>query len=383
MQRDMLMLQEIIRAFTLIFIAEMGDKTQILAMAFATRFPVKKVIFGIFIGSLLNHGLAVALGRYISNYIPVNTIQIIAGFAFVGFSLWTLKSEDEEEESEGRKDKFGPVLTVALAFFLGELGDKTQLTAITLATDALYPLAILMGTVLGMIATGGIGIIIGRKLGNKIPEFAIKIIAASVFMFFGLTKLYETLPNKYLKTEYIIGFVLILSIIVFMQLKVLIIKRRKGIKSKYMVKSKELYDYYNHMKKDMNNICLGLDNCKICQGNRCIIGFAKEIIKNKLNGVDLLDEENYVLNRTAMNKDFNTEDVIDSLVDTLFLLKLHPKSDNSIEVHKIRQQLELILFKKSIRNMVGIKKYKSDLEKINKELAEKIFNKLEERINHS
>ena len=129
------MFQEILKAFTLIFIAEMGDKTQILAMAFATRYPVKKVLLGIGIGAFLNHGLAVLLGSLLSNFIPINTLQLVAGIAFVGFAIWSLKIEEDDEE-ETPKFQLGPVVTIALAFFIGELGDKTQLTAITLASDS-------------------------------------------------------------------------------------------------------------------------------------------------------------------------------------------------------------------------------------------------------
>lgn len=225
------MSQELIQAFMLIFIAEMGDKTQILAMAFATRFPVKKVFLGIFLGSLLNHGLAVWLGSYISNFVPINTIQIIAGLAFVGFALWTLKPEgDDDDEGSSQRSKFGPVMTVALAFFIGELGDKTQLTAITLAVDAVYPLAILAGTVMGMVVTGGLGIVVGRQLGDKVPELAIKIIASSVFMFFGITKLYQTLPEQYLTLPIISLTVAILGVAFFLMVRTLIIQKRQGLR---------------------------------------------------------------------------------------------------------------------------------------------------------
>jgi len=117
------MIQEMIKAFMLIFIAEMGDKTQILAMAFAVRFPVKKVLLGIGIGAFLNHGLAVIVGSYLSKMISIDIVQMVAGFVFILFALWTLKP-DEDDEVEEAKSKFGPVATVALAFFLGELGDK-------------------------------------------------------------------------------------------------------------------------------------------------------------------------------------------------------------------------------------------------------------------
>ena len=251
------MIQELLKAFILIFIAEMGDKTQILAMAFATKFPVKKVLLGIFLGSLLNHGLAVVFGTYISNLIPINTIQVVAGFAFVLFSLWTLMSDSDDEEDEKQKSKFGPVVTVAIAFFIGELGDKTQLTAITLATDATYPLVILAGTVLGMIFTGGIGIIIGKKLGSKIPEFTIKIIAASVFMFFGITKLYQTLPSEYLNLQNVSIFIGLIVIAAFIILRPMIIRRRQGQESAFRRRSRELYNYYHQVEKNIDKICLG------------------------------------------------------------------------------------------------------------------------------
>lgn len=218
-----------IRAFLLIFVAELGDKTQILAMAFATRYPVRKVLHGIGIGAFLNHGLAVALGAYLSRLVPVNTIQMIAGAAFVGFALWTLKVDEEEEEGEPRLH-LGATATVALAFFLGELGDKTQLTAITLAADAEHPWQVLAGTVLGMVATGGLGIVVGKKLGDKVPEIGVKLIAASVFMLFGLQKLYQTAPPQYLRPQIAVPFLAVVILAAGWMVNSLVHLRRKRSK---------------------------------------------------------------------------------------------------------------------------------------------------------
>ncbi|QXM06851.1 TMEM165/GDT1 family protein [Crassaminicella indica] len=212
------MLQEFIRSLFLIFIAEMGDKTQILAMAFATRFKVYQVLLGVFIGSFLNHGIAVALGTYLSKLISINTIQIIAGFLFVGFALWTLKM-DEEDEEENKGKNYGPVLTVALAFFIGELGDKTQLTAITLSVDANFPIFVLLGTVSGMVFTSALGIFVGSKIGEKVSEFTMKWVAASIFMFFGIEKLYKTLPEEYLTTVNISIFFIVIIVSIYLLLK--------------------------------------------------------------------------------------------------------------------------------------------------------------------
>src|SRR5690554_6657540 len=183
------MIQDFLQAFLLVFIAEMGDKSQLLAMTFAIRYPVRKVLIGILIGAFLNDGLAVMLGSLVSNFLPMNTIQIIAGCAFIVFALWSLKVEEDEEDTVNRKIKLGPVATVAIAYFIGEFGDKTQLTAIALASNAVSPFAVLIGTVLGMFTTGGIGIYIGKKLGDRIPDTAIKLASAALFLFFGITKL--------------------------------------------------------------------------------------------------------------------------------------------------------------------------------------------------
>lgn len=371
-----MMIQEIFQAFLLIFIAEMGDKTQILAMAFATKFPVKKVLIGIFLGSLFNHGLAVALGSYISNFIPVETIQIIAGFAFVGFSLWTLKSEDEDDEAEDRNTKFGPVLTVAIAFFIGELGDKTQLTAITLGTDAVFPFAIVLGTVSGMIVTGGMGILIGKKLGDKIPEFAIKIIAASVFMFFGISKLYQSLPNQYLIGQNIVVFLGIITVLVIILLRNQVLKRKQGIQSAYMAKSKDLYDYYHHMQGDIDRICLGLETCVNCQGEHCIVGFTKEILHNQIMNNNNSQQKAFILRDHVPGKAFNREDIIDSLADTLIILKKESFKSELKAVHDIRKQLELLLIKESIESMGDLEIYKREFERIDLDVAKQVFGKL-------
>lgn len=205
------MITELIRAFLLIFAAEMGDKTQIIAMTFATQYKVKEVLAGVFLGVFLNHGLAIVLGRYISRLIPMGWIQLIAGIMFVIFGLLSLK-EEKEESSENKKG-FGPIITVALAFFIGELGDKTQLTAMTLAAEGNYPFFILAGTILGMIATSGLGIFIGSKIGEKIPDIFIKVISSLVFVFFGTLKLYKWLPIEFSNSYYsIIYFIIIISI---------------------------------------------------------------------------------------------------------------------------------------------------------------------------
>lgn len=207
------MLSEFTKACFMIFAAEMGDKTQILAMAFATRYKAGKVLAGIFLGVLLNHGLAVIVGSYLSTIMPISTVRIIAACVFIAFGLWTLRAGGESDHDENCQSKIAvnPVLTVAGAFFIGELGDKTQLTAIALSSDAVYPALILAGTVSGMLIVGGLGIYIGCKLGDRIPELAIKVVSSAVFILFGVISLAETTPKSYHTPVYVIPFFVVLA----------------------------------------------------------------------------------------------------------------------------------------------------------------------------
>ncbi len=364
------MIQEILKAFMLIFIAEMGDKTQILAMAFATRYPVRKVLAGIGIGAFLNHGLAVILGSYLSQIVPISTIQMVAGAAFVGFALWTLKSDEDDDEEEP-KFQFGPVATVALAFFLGELGDKTQLTAITLAADASYPFMILVGTVSGMIATGALGIIVGKKLGDKIPELGIKLIAATVFLFFGIQKLLQTVPKQYINPTSLIIFFGVLILTVFFMVRKLFQDRRLGIQSELKAKSKMLHDYYQHLQKDLENICMGPKFCNACQGHQCAIGHAKQIIHKSLTNPDWQSEAGKQ-EFSYEEKPFVTDEIIDSLVDTLWLIEGVKEQTSLNNAHLIRKQLESILFGRPIEKFDDISSYISEIGKENNDLANKV-----------
>jgi putative Ca2+/H+ antiporter (TMEM165/GDT1 family) len=365
-------MQELIKAFLLIFVAEMGDKTQILAMAFATKYPVKKVLLGIFLGAFFNHGLAVLLGSTLSALIPVNTIQIIASFAFVGFSLWTLKSDGDEEEEKERGVKLGPVFTVAMAFFIGELGDKTQLTAITLATDAAFPPAILCGTVLGMIVTGGIGIFIGKKLGDKIPELAIKLVASAIFMFFGVTKLIQTLPGQYVNALTVSIFTVVILGAVVLLIRPLLKARKQGRESTLIRTSRELKAYYRQIQDNVEGICLGPGTCGSCQGNRCIVGHTKTLIKSGMEDKQLSDEEAFIPSIESLEKDFDKEKVLTGLIKTLTLLTKNPESPEYANIHAIRKQFEQLLFQKSLDQMNSWEDYVSWLKAADTVCAERI-----------
>ena len=143
----------------LIVAAEMGDKSQILAMTFATRYTIRQVMLGVFFGILLNHGIAVALGTSLSLIISLDIVRALAGVVFVIFALLTLAKMDEDDLESTNNHRYGPVATVSMAVFISELGDKTQLATITLASSSQYPLFVLAGTVSGMVITSAIGIL--------------------------------------------------------------------------------------------------------------------------------------------------------------------------------------------------------------------------------
>ncbi|HSB70367.1 MAG TPA: TMEM165/GDT1 family protein [Candidatus Methylomirabilis sp.] len=175
-------------------LAEMGDKTQLLAMAFATRFPAPTVLAAVFVATLLNHALAVAAGRLLTTVIPLEAITLVAALSFILFGLWTIRGDTLEGEDK-RRSAFGPFLTVAIAFFLAELGDKTQLATISLAVKFETPLAVLLGTTAGMVIADSIGIVLAIVLGRRLPDALIRLVSAGVFIGFGLLGAGAVLPT--------------------------------------------------------------------------------------------------------------------------------------------------------------------------------------------
>ncbi|MTV48723.1 UPF0016 domain-containing protein [Heliobacillus mobilis] len=167
----------------LVVLAEMGDKTQLLGMAFATRYKAMTVLAGVLVATLLNHLLAVALGDYLTAFIPMETIQLVAAISFIFFGLWTVRGD--ELEGEDKKQYFGPFMTVTIAFFMAEMGDKTQLASIALAAKYHNLIPVWMGTTTGMMISNIIGIFVGVVLGKKIPERIVKYISAGIFILFG------------------------------------------------------------------------------------------------------------------------------------------------------------------------------------------------------
>lgn len=173
-----------------VLLAEMGDKTQLLAMAFATRYSAVKVLIAVFLATLANHALAVAVGQFLITIVPLDIISFAAALSFVAFGLWTIHGDHLHGEDK-QETRYGPIVTVGVAFFLAEMGDKTQLATISLAVEYRNAFHVLMGTTAGMVVADAIGIIVGIVMHKHIPERAIKWLSASIFILFGLIGVYK------------------------------------------------------------------------------------------------------------------------------------------------------------------------------------------------
>jgi len=185
-----------------VVLAEMGDKTQLLAMAFACKFRWQTVMWGVFVATAANHLLAAAAGNYLAAIVPMAYIKIAAAASFVIFGLWTIRGDTLQDED--KRYHFSPFWTVTVGFFMAEMGDKTQLATIALAVEYNTIITVWTGTTIGMIISNAFGIIVGNVMGKRIPERLIQWMAALIFIAFGVYGLYENLPKHVLGTAVIV-----------------------------------------------------------------------------------------------------------------------------------------------------------------------------------
>jgi putative Ca2+/H+ antiporter (TMEM165/GDT1 family) len=183
-------------SLAVVFLAEMGDKTQLLAMAFAARFRWQTVLWGVLAATAANHLLAVYVGNYLTSLVPLHYIKIAASASFIFFGFWTIRGDKLEDED--KRSGFSPFWTVTVAFFLAEMGDKTQLATVALAADFNVVVPVWFGTTAGMMIADAVGIVMGVVLHKKIPEKQIKWFAAAIFILFGLWGLYDATFNGHL-----------------------------------------------------------------------------------------------------------------------------------------------------------------------------------------
>ncbi len=171
-------------------LAEIGDKTQLLAFILAARFkkPVP-IILGILAATVLNHGLAGALGAWITSAISPEVLRWVLGLSFIGMAVWTMIPDKIEEEETQVARRFGVFGATFITFFLAEMGDKTHIATVAMAAHYAQPLLVVIGTTLGMLIADVPAVFIGDKLANKIPMKLVHSIAAGVFAVLGIATL--------------------------------------------------------------------------------------------------------------------------------------------------------------------------------------------------
>lgn len=171
-------------------LAEIGDKTQLLAFILAARFKKPlPIILGILAATLVNHGLAGALGAWITASVSPGILRWVLGLSFLGMAVWTLipdKIEEEESQVAQRLGVFGATL---VTFFLAEMGDKTQIATIAMAAHYATPLLVVLGTTLGMLIADVPAVFVGDKLAARIPMKLVHAMAAAIFALLGIATL--------------------------------------------------------------------------------------------------------------------------------------------------------------------------------------------------
>lgn len=171
--------------FGLIALGELGDKTNVLSITLACKYPWKPVLAGIVMAVVVLMGIAVLVGETVLSLLPPLALKLIAGALFLFFALKNFL-EKERKEEEKLRSSTSPFWTTFLSFLLGELGDKTQLLTLTLAAEYQQPLPVWLGACLAMIVVDGTFVFIGNRLGRLLPRRILRYVAGAIFAVFGL-----------------------------------------------------------------------------------------------------------------------------------------------------------------------------------------------------
>jgi putative Ca2+/H+ antiporter (TMEM165/GDT1 family) len=179
--------ESLFAAVGLVFVAELGDKTQLVALGFGARHRLAPVLAGVTIAYMATNLLSVVVGGLLGATLPTRAIGLGGGVLFLAFAAWTLRDGGEpgEEGEVAATDDRSVVLSVAAAMFVAELGDKTMLVTATLAAQG-NPVLVWIGATVGIILSGALGVLLGRFFGARLPERATRIGSAVLFAAFGI-----------------------------------------------------------------------------------------------------------------------------------------------------------------------------------------------------
>ena len=185
-----ILMESLLVSTGVVALAEIGDKTQLLAFLLAARFrkPVP-IILGILVATIVNHGLAGALGAWITATLAPGTLRWVLGLSFIAMAIWTLIPDEIEEDEMKVAQRFGVFGATLVTFFLAEMGDKTQVATIAMAAHYAEALLVVAGTTLGMLIADVPAVFVGNRFAEKIPMKLVHGIAALIFAALGVLTL--------------------------------------------------------------------------------------------------------------------------------------------------------------------------------------------------
>lgn len=177
----------------IVALAEIGDKTQLLALILAARFRKPwPIVLGIFTATLVNHGLAGAVGAWVNAFVGPEVMRWVLGLSFIGMAIWMLIPDKIDDDGVSEHSRWGVFGTTVVAFFLAEMGDKTQIATVMLAAQYNAYLWVVMGTTLGMMLANAPVVWLGDKLVKKVPIRWVHITSALIFLVLGVVALFAT-----------------------------------------------------------------------------------------------------------------------------------------------------------------------------------------------
>ena len=186
------MLSAALISLGVVFLAELGDKSQLITMTYALRYRWWVVLSGVGIAAFLVHGVSVTIGHFLGLTLPERPIAFAAAIAFLGFAVWTWRegTSDEDDAAKTAAEPRFVLLAVVSSFVLAELGDKTMLATVALASDHQWA-GVWIGATAGMVLADGVAIAVGRLMHRRLPERFLHMLASVLFLLFGLWMLFE------------------------------------------------------------------------------------------------------------------------------------------------------------------------------------------------